>query len=570
MQRVRQQIKSELTMFTNKQSTVRPLTTTNASLRQINRWMLILRPAIVTATLGAALLIYPGWMIDRAPIVIILAGTYLLTLLYVIAHRLTGVNLPLLATEITFDLFTITVIIHYTGNIESSFVGFYFLSILCASFFFSRRITIGFSVAAALFYAAYTLAYVNISSAHIGTIAKYNVTIQLVMYCILMIAVGILASTFSARIIKKDTALISALRLLKEARLDTSDILQSMTNGLLTVTMTGYIVYSNRAAEEILDLIGEPVQGRRYDAVLGERCGEMVKVIQHELTVTTIISDHEIAINNRAGRPKPIGMTVVPLYDMDRSRRGIIINFKDLVEKNRLMEMVRQADRMAAIGELSASIAHEIRNPLASICNAVELLKDSMPEHEDARVGKLLRIIEKESERLQRISSDFLKFARVKDPEIAVINLHGTIGEVLALIENDPRKTVDVFIRNKVREGLTIQFDEDHLRQVIINIIINSLDVLEGNGEIVIETGLPERLEPGFLRLIVYDTGPGFPEEAAGRMFEPFYSTKKDGTGLGLALVRKLVIANNGRVLAQNREGAGAEISLDIPLGGDA
>lgn len=537
-------------------------------LRMITRWIHIIRPAIVTATLGLALIVLPPGIYNKVPMAIILVGTYVLSALYVLAHRIKGINTKLMGVEIGFDIFIITVIIHYTGTIESSFVGFYFLAIMCASFYFRRLVTMLFTSLAAAFYAAYILLYLNLTETAYSAAATYNVSVQVTMYVILMYTVGVLSSSLSERILKKDTALISALKLLREARLDTSDILQSMSNGLLTITMTGYIVYCNRAAASILRL-GGSLEGRRYDLLFGERFSELTAVVKTELTGKAASSDHEITVYADDGAPIPIGLTIVPLYDIDRSRRGIIINFKDLTEKQKLMEMLRQSDRMAAIGELSAAIAHEIRNPLASIGNAAELLQDNMPESDKPHVTKLLSIIEKESERLQRISNDFLAFARVRDPESTAIPLKRIIDDILLLIANDPRNTGDVSINNLIGGDLVVLFDEDHLKQCLINIIINALDALDGSGEIVLTTERNAELAPGYLRLIIYDSGPGFVKEAAGRMFEPFFSTKGGGTGLGLAQVRKLVIANNGRILARNRDGAGAELALDIPLRGD-
>jgi len=139
---------------------------------------------------------------------------------------------------------------------------------------------------------------------------------------------------------------------------------------------------------------------------------------------------------------------------------------------------------------------------------------------------------------------------------------------VLILIENDPRKTDGIIIKNCIDEHIEVLFDMDHLEQLILNILINSFEAVDGTGEIVIVTEKTDQLDKKFIRLVIYDNGPGFPDEAMGTMFEPFFSTKKEGTGLGLAQVRKLVINNNGRVLARNKEGAGAEIALDIPFHG--
>ena len=530
------------------------------------RWMLILRPAIVTATLGVAMLIYPQGMINKTPIGVIVVGTYVLTILYWLAHKFSGIFRTLLAIQLAFDVFTITVIIHYTGNIESPFVGFYFLVIMCGSLFFRRLVTILFTVQAIVFYVVYNSLYLFNSELNIEYV--HYVQLQTILYSVLMFGIGLLSSIFAERLFKKDTELTSALRLLVEAKLDTSDILQSMTNGLITVNMQGTIVYLNHSAERILQINSRDATGRNYRDVLGSRAGEMGQVIERGLLREDANTEREIQVNETNGHPVPIGLTSVPLYDTDKSRRGIILNFKNLTERKKLLEMIRQADRMAAIGELSAAIAHEVRNPLASMGNAIEVLKDIL-ESDEPHVGKLLNIIEKESNRLHRISSDFLDFARVKDSRAAKLDLRRIVEDVVLLIENDPRMTTDVSIQNEINTPVFVKFDEDHLKQLMINIIINSLEAMKGRGEISIRTENKVPMEKSFIRLVIYDNGSGFPEDTLKQVFEPFFSTKRGGTGLGLALVRKLVISNHGRVLARNREGAGAEIALDIPVYGD-
>lgn len=535
------------------------------------RWMLMLRPALVTATLGVAILLIPTGMMDKFPIAVILLGTYVLTILYWIGHRFSVIQRPLLAVQIAFDIFIITVIIHYTGGIDSSFVGFYFLSVMCASLFFRRLVTFIFATLAVYFYVLYMFFLgPHLAPTFAYEVQSYSLTMQVVMYSMLIYFVAFFSSIYSERIFKRDKDLFSALKLLKEARLDTSDIIQSLTNGLITVNMRGIIVYLNRAAEKILDLDRSMAEGWSYSEALGERNAELSSLIEKNLINIKKEPqfERELTVFSRDGVEIPLGTSIVPLYDVDRSRRGIILNFVDLTEKKKLIEMVRQADRMAAIGELSAAIAHEIRNPLASITNAVEVLKDGFDEDETSSNSRLLCVIEKESDRLERICSDFLKFARVKNPEITEFNLGKKIGDILLLLGNDPRKKDKISIFNEVEQVYNIRFDEDQFEQLIINILINSFDAIQGEGEIKISIEKNSRRYGRFVRLIVTDTGPGFPKEAMGHMFEPFFSTKKGGTGLGLALVRKIVIGNKGRILAGNGKKGGAEIALDIPLAG--
>ena len=149
------------------------------------------------------------------------------------------------------------------------------------------------------------------------------------------------------------------------------------------------------------------------------------------------------------------------------------------------------------------------------------------------------------------------------------VDLNSVIEDVLGLIENDPRKTETITIKNLVTHNVVVMFAPDHLRQILINLMINSLEVLDGKGEIAFALEKSETLEDTYIRMVVSDTGPGFPEDSLGKMFEPFFSTKKEGTGLGLAIVRKMVIQNNGRVFARNRIDGGAEVVLDLLLKGE-
>lgn len=533
----------------------------------IVRWMLILRPAVVTATLGVAMLILPDGMIDKFPVGVVVFGTYLLTFLYWLTQRLSGISRTLLATQITFDIIIITVIIHYTGGYDSSFVGFYFLSIMCASLFFRRIVTFLFSLFAVTVYLSYLGLFTPVFGAEFPDIAaRHGIYLQALLYGVLMVAVGLFSSYYSERLIRKDTALSSALRLLREARLDTSDILQSMNNGLVAFDMSGRVMYSNQAAMKILRIApGSLAEG--YDSLLSGRAPALAGIIRRELSARSSGTEEEIEITDAHGNPIPIGLATVPLYDTEGGRRGVIVNFKDLTEKQKLVEMIRQSDRMAAVGELSAAIAHEIRNPLASLCNAVELLTEEVDDR-NGKVPRLVGIIERESARLQRITTEFLKFARLRDSEIQAVNLRAAVEEVVILIGNDPRKTGDVVIGTRIPASLTVYFDPDQLRQSLINVLLNSLEALEGRGEIQITLERKRKADDKYARLVITDTGPGF-GDSLGRVFEPFFSTKKEGTGLGLALVRKMVVANRGRVFAKNTASGGAEIAIDIPLSGE-
>ncbi len=218
---------------------------------------------------------------------------------------------------------------------------------------------------------------------------------------------------------------------------------------------------------------------------------------------------------------------------------------------------MRRSDRLAAVGELSAGIAHEIRNPLASISGAVEVLKESLsPKGENE---KLLDLIIRESDRLNTIISEFLHFARLKIPEVKCLILNDIVEDVFSLLQNHPQNHERIVMMNTLGpESITVRFDEDHLRQLLINLMVNGLEAMPDGGEL--EVGLcangtkSATADTPFVKIFVADSGPGIEESVRDRIFEPFISTKKNGTGLGLSIVQRILEYNHGRIeLGENK-----------------
>jgi two-component system sensor histidine kinase PilS (NtrC family) len=242
--------------------------------------------------------------------------------------------------------------------------------------------------------------------------------------------------------------------------------------------------------------------------------------------------------------------------------RGVIAVFKDLTEVREMEERMRKADRLAAIGELSAGIAHEIRNPLASISGSIEILYNELELSGDDK--HLMELIMKESDRLNKIINDFLEFARLRRPKRRPVAIARCLDEVAALLANNPAARAGIEIR--VVHGddeLVVETDEEQMKQVMVNLAINACEAMSGGGRLVIET---RRTSDGQARITVRDEGPGIGGEARERLFEPFFTTKEGGTGLGLAIANKIVESHGGRIEARNREEGGAEFSVVIPL----
>jgi len=247
-----------------------------------------------------------------------------------------------------------------------------------------------------------------------------------------------------------------------------------------------------------------------------------------------------------------------------------------LTEVKRMEQIVRQADRLAAVGELSAGIAHEIRNPLASISGAVEVLKEMTPvsrEHE-----KLMSLVVRESERLNTIISGFLDFARLKLPSPSRVALNDVVGDVLSLMETHPRNHKKTRIVDEIGQTtIFVRFDEDQLKQLLINMIVNSLEAMPTGGELRIglrsDNGNGKQYEEeGYVCVFISDSGTGIDEKDRDRIFEPFVSTKRNGTGLGLSIVQRILEHNGGKIEIEKNGvgGRGVTFLVSLPLAAEA
>ena len=234
----------------------------------------------------------------------------------------------------------------------------------------------------------------------------------------------------------------------------------------------------------------------------------------------------------------------------------------DVTERERLHARLTEAERLAAVGELAAGVAHEIRNPLAAIVNATTLLGAEETLTRDER-AHTLGAVKKEARRLNQILSDFLVFARPREPKRLQMDVREVVDHVAALIREDPgraqRVALDVYVDPAVPP---FAFDADQLTQVLWNIALNGVEAIEGRGRLGIAVGLrgPE------VAIAITDTGSGMPDEARRRVFEPFFSRKQGGTGLGLTIAQRIVAAHGGRIEVASTPGGGTSFTIFLPL----
>jgi signal transduction histidine kinase len=265
-----------------------------------------------------------------------------------------------------------------------------------------------------------------------------------------------------------------------------------------------------------------------------------------------------VTVARRNGVRIPVGISLSPLRDQEGRVLGLVAVFQDLSEKKRIEEQLRRADRLAAVGQLAASIAHEIRNPLAAISGSIQVLQEEMQPQGQTR--QLLDIVLREADRLKLITGQFLDFVRPGTLLRKECELVTCLEETVLLLRQRERAGAEVVVDFTPPEGaVVVAADEDHLRQVFWNISLNAVQAMPDGGTLRIDLR-DLSADPGAAEVAVEfaDTGGGIRPEDLDRIFEPFFTTKETGTGLGLSIARRIAEELGGRIEVENRPGEGA------------
>lgn len=535
---------------------------------------LILFCLVVGASLFARLSTGPGfWLLSSYGV-----ATLLFLLLYKHGGRQTGRVLAhisgglLLLLEVAVE----GALVARTQAIASPYLLLFLLTIVSASL--QYRLIGTLLVASATSVAVTLAAFVSISGGDHDWQAIRNFTqvvrlnddlfYALFLYVCVSYLAAFVSGYLSVKLDLKDRALEGASKALAQARLETDDILRHMQSGLLTLDEQGLIVFFNRTAEEILGVPEGVATGRHIREALGRGHDELVTLLESALAGSRGRSRREVGITRPDGRSLPLGISTSLLIGPQHSVRGVIAIFQDLTEAKRLEERIRVADRLAAIGELSASIAHEIRNPLATVTGSVEMLKSIVGDDADSR--SLLDLIVKESARLNRIVSDFLDFTRIKRQACEEVDLESLVHEVVGIFEHHPARQATCRLHCEVETATpSAAASRDQVQQILVNLVQNALEAVGSEpGEVTLRVaGVESPFEPvqGFVEVSVSDTGPGIPKAWEEKIGQPFFSGKKKGTGLGLAIVQRLALANRGSLRWHNAPERGAAFILRLP-----
>ena len=347
-----------------------------------------------------------------------------------------------------------------------------------------------------------------------------------------------------------------------------SSVVQNMGNGLLTTDLQGRITSANAACEKITGFPLADLEGRPCYEILPIPALASLFKEPGNRSFPILIENDCVLPNGQAIR---IGMKITHLNDSASRLSGFICVFEDLTEIRKMEEVIRQNEQLAAVGRFSAGLAHEIRNPLASLSGSIQVLRKNLKLAEQDR--QLMEIVLKETERLNAIVCDFLNFSHPNRNKTRMVDLTQLLQDLILLMKNSNEYNPAIKIKLDVpNDHFLIESDEEQIKQMVWNLCINGIQSMDQEGTLSIALKPTQGFSHnGFstprkgVVLSVQDEGRGISEEQLKLIFDPFYTTRDEGVGLGLATVKKIVERFGGYIGVTSQPGAGTRFEVFLP-----
>ena len=461
-----------------------------------------------------------------------------------------------------FESVFITYLIHYTGVNQSIFLFLYLVNIILCGFVFQRRGAFILSLWTSVLFSFLLIVGPEIK----GQTLYFAIGLNNMAF----FAVAMLSGYLSEQLNFMGTALSQQGRDIRALRNLNALILDNIATGLISVDENGIVLQGNRAAIDILDLNAGELVGKNIEVIvpgLFERTQELTfATTLEQLNLDGRITERFDLNYGDAHSDKQLLEFTVSTLPVDSARTGYIFTFQDLTRVRRLENQMRQSEKMAAVGQLAAGIAHEIRNPLASISGSVQLLGGSFSARQEEE-QKLMSIVLKECDRLNNLITEFLDFVRPDQLRDDSIDLNALLTETLEMISHNKNLRLETKVNLNLSTKREIGGHKDKLKQAFLNIIINSYQAMNGIETPVVFVSTEDTGEKVVVR--IRDTGVGIDEKGLRKIFEPFHTTKPKGTGLGLAVTHKIIENHNGKIFVESTKGVGTEFILEFPAKAD-
>ncbi|HEY3885876.1 MAG TPA: ATP-binding protein [Vicinamibacterales bacterium] len=529
-------------------------------------WLIGGRAAVITILLGSAILIQlraPGsFPID--PFFALITATYALTLAWVATLRAVDRHPWLIDVQVACDALIVSAIVHVTGGVGSYFASLYTLPIIAASTVQSWRGGLMVSVLSSVIYTGLVVAQYQhpgglpfADNAHALPAARVAIfTVGLNVFG--FFAVAALSGYLAEGLRRTGAQLEQASTMLADLQAFNQHVIDSLVSGLATTDTDGRILTFNNAAAAITGVPADAAVGQSAVGVMQLPPSYQALFAPDENR--PLLLRQEFTFRCANGRDIELGMSSVPLLT-PRGESGFIFTFQDVTDSRKRDREARVQQRLAAVGEMAAGIAHEIRNPLASMAGSIQILRDELPLTTDQ--SQLMDIVLRESDRLNETIRSFLAYARPQRAALTDVDVRRIVSDTARLLENSPergeRHVLDVAVPS---EAVVYRADEAQLRQVVWNLATNGLRAMPNGGRL--RLGVEARDED--VVLSVGDEGVGIAPEDIDGIFQPFRGGFARGTGLGLSIVHRIASDYGGKVRVRSQKGQGTVVEVVLPF----
>ena len=538
----------------------------DAPLRSRLLWLMGLRVVMVTVLLGSGVLTQvrtPGvWPIN--PFFFVLGLTYALTVIYALTLRFVQRQRWLVDLQLGLDAFIVSALVLMTGGVESYFQTLYALPILGASILQQRRGGLLIGVLSTVMYGglvlaqySWTFGFVEVAWLPITALPPVrNALFTVGLDAVGFMGVAFLSGYLADRLRRADARLAHASTQIADLQAFNQHVIESLTSGLATTDPDGRVLTFNPTAQAIT--------GRGGPEAVGQIIYELLQLPPAFVDAVRSGSEDtyrtEVIYTTPAGRQIDIGLNASPL-NVPGGQGGLLFVFQDVTETRRLERVARLQQRLAAVGEMAAGIAHEIRNPLASMSGSIQILRHDLPLNSEQ--AQLMDIVLRESERLNETIKTFLAYARPQRFAPKQFDLRRVINDAALLLRHGSEAAEQHQVEvSAPQDPVWYEADENQIRQIVWNLATNGLRAMPEGGRLVLSVATGG---DGEVVLSVSDEGVGIPADELDRVLQPFHASFGKGTGLGLAIVHRIVSDYDGELQITSKEGSGTTVAIRLP-----
>jgi two-component system sensor histidine kinase PilS (NtrC family) len=543
-----------------------------STLRRKLLWLIVGRAAVATLLLGAAPLIRERGGLPVDPFYALLGCTYILTIAYAMALRFLERYRWLVDVQLALDAVVVSGIVYLTGGIGSYFSSLYTLPIIAATTVESRRSGLMVGVLSCVLYGGLVLAqygdpevFERTTGLRVALPAMRVGLMTVGLNLFGFAAVAALSGYLAEGLRRADAQLKQASNQIEDLQAFSRHVIDSLTSGLATTDIDGRILTFNRAAGLITGIPTPEAVGQMVTDVLS------LPADFHDAFGTSEerprMPRMEFAFTRADGQQIELGLSMAPLVT-PRGETGFLVTFQDVTETRKQEREARIQQRLAAVGEMAAGIAHEIRNPLASMAGSIQILRQELPLSADQ--SQLMDIVLRESERLNETIRSFLAFAKPQRQASDRVDVRRVVTDAARLLENSSELTAGHRIAVDVPpHEVWLEADEGQIRQIVWNLATNGLRAMPNGGRLTLaaKSRAGDAGSAGEVLLSVQDQGTGIAPEDLDGIFQPFRGAFSRGTGLGLSIVRRIIAEYGGEIQVTSERGSGTTVLVRFPLG---